>query len=105
MKTISDNLPEKFNINKMGKVAELTLNINIEEILTDDRVSFHFDSYIKILVEPTREKIISEFIRFIYPLDEEFSLINKGIENKENIDYINYNIYRNEVKLFVNNNL
>ncbi|NCD07279.1 MAG: hypothetical protein EOL97_14295 [Spirochaetia bacterium] len=80
-----------------GTIYELIGNENILEKLKTvdgDEVTVYESNMTHITASISkREDMIVALIRLRYNLDDEFALINKGIEDSQNQDYMNYRSY------------
>ena len=100
MRVNSTERPNKFWHNEIGDKVELVLHENIEEVTKDGEVSFDSDMSFGVAAN-NRDEIIAGFIHLKYSVDKEMALINKGIADNENQEYLAYREFVNEVKDFV----
>lgn len=98
IKNQSTSSPQELQVRKLsGNIYEFIghQNITQEIIIRDDKQvtvynsdTTHITSHIN-----SRDEMISALIRLRYTQDAEFALINKGIENSMNVEYVAYRDY------------
>ena len=100
MKAQSDIKPEIFTKSR----KKLFFNFNIEEVMIENEeeshITFEYD-YVEI-INKKRSTLIKALMRNSYALEDEIALINNNAEGKT-IEYKKYLIFRNNVKMVVNN--
>jgi hypothetical protein len=87
-----------FNITEVPAVAD-----NMQEE-SGEQTAFEYDSVL-IWGNPDYAKIVPAVINDRYNKDDEFSLVNKGVEDNANADYVAYREWVNKVKEMVKNDL
>lgn len=100
MRASSTTAPAKFWFNVIGDKVELFLHENIVEVTKEEETHYESDMYFGV-ADNNRDAIIAGFVRLKYSIDKEFALLNKGIANPTNVDYISYRDYVQEVKNFI----
>lgn len=95
----SNTKPEDFSIRSLGgEVYELISHSNVETANVSDgegnQTTMHNSDMIIMRVElKSRSEAIVSLIRLKYSQDDEYALINKGIEDKNNQEYLDYRAY------------
>lgn len=87
--THSNIRPQELKVQVYGNKIEISTAWNIIEV--DE--GFEFEHKIKIVNKTTREDLIAHLIHLRYNQDAEFSLVNKGIQNHLNGEYVSYRNY------------
>lgn len=107
MKNETTIQPIRLSYRKLsGSLYEVELNENIvqsertheditETIYTSDR-------FANIIEVNSNDDIIVGLIRLKYSQNDEYALLNKGIANNQDIEYLTYREYVEEVKEFFN---
>lgn len=72
-------------------------NLNAEQRTLDEITQYVCDS-VAIEGEPTRDKLIAAGMQARYSRDDEFALINKGVADASDPEYLAYLAYRVSVK-------
>jgi hypothetical protein len=99
MKAQSTIKPEMLKINKLGKYQELILCENIVETINNENgIIYEYDLTLRTSYVNNKDGLISTMIKLKYSIDDEFALINKGISDPLNNDYIRYREYVNWCK-------
>ncbi|MCK9577339.1 MAG: hypothetical protein M0R51_15655 [Clostridia bacterium] len=102
MKTQSTIKPDKFKIKDLGKVKEIMLCENITETQNEEGDTiYEYDMVMVTTKSTTRDEIISDLVHLKYTYDNEIALLNKGLKNAQDIEYIAYRNYVDECKYFV----
>ena len=100
MKTQSTVSPEQFTINDLGKNREVKLCYNIEQTLNEDGdIIFVYDMELHTVSRDVNS--ISALVNLRYSPDDEIALLNKGITDSTDIEYVTYRNYVDEVKNFI----
>jgi hypothetical protein len=85
-----------------GKLYEVELNENItqEERTHEDTTETIYisDRYSNVVSVESKDDLIAGLIRLKYSVNDEYALLNKGIANAQNIEYIAYREYVEECK-------
>jgi len=80
-----------------GTIYELIGNENVtpkQKVLDGEEVTVYESELTHITTSITRrDEMISALIRLRYTQDDEFALINKGIQNSEDVEYKAYRSY------------
>lgn len=99
MKTQSTVRPEKFKIKDLGKVKEISLCENITETQNEENDTiYEYDMVMVTTKSTTRDDIISDLVHLKYTYDQEIALLNKGLQDVNNSEYIAYRNYVAECK-------
>ena len=99
MKSQSTVRPEQFTINDLGKKKEIKLCENIVEIINEDgETLYEYDMELQTISKDTN--LIGALIHLKYTYDDELALLNKGLLDNQNIDYIAYRNYVLQVKAY-----
>ncbi|MDR1582057.1 MAG: hypothetical protein LBS55_02170 [Prevotellaceae bacterium] len=77
---------------------------NIQEEREEEKTAFEYET-VHIWWSPNYAKIVTAIISEQYSKDDEIALLNKGIENISNADYVAYREWVNSVKTMVKNDL
>ena len=94
----STQVPDDTTIRHLsGTIYELIGNENVtpkQKIMDGEEVTVYESELTHITTSITRrDEMISALIRLRYTQDAEFALINKGIANSTNTEYITYRAY------------
>jgi hypothetical protein len=95
----SNIIPEVLAVRKLGKdLYEIVSNENIETVNKIDENGLNqtvFASDMSIVRQEikNRSEMIAALIRIKYTSDDEYALINKGISDKDNAEYVAYRQY------------
>jgi hypothetical protein len=99
MKTQSTVKPDKFKINDLGRFKEVILCENIIETQNEEGDTlYEYDMTMATTQSQTRDDLIADLIHLKYTYDQEIALLNKGLQDVNNIEYIAYRDYVNECK-------
>jgi hypothetical protein len=99
MKTQSTVRPNKFKINDLGRFKEVILCENIIETQNEEGDTlYEYDMTMETTQSQTRDDLIADLIHLKYTYDQEIALLNKGLQDVNNIEYIAYRDYVNECK-------
>lgn len=99
MRTQSTVRPNKFKIKDLGKVKEVILCENITETQNEDGdIIYEYDMSMKTVQSQTRDDLIADLVHLKYTYDQEITLLNKGLQDVNNIEYIAYRNYVSECK-------
>ena len=99
MKTQSTIKPNKFKINDLGRFKEVILCENIIETQNEDGDTlYEYDMIMATTQSQTRDDLIADFINLKYTYDQEIALLNKGLQDINNIEYVTYRDYVFECK-------
>jgi hypothetical protein len=99
MKTQSTFKPNKFKINDLGRFKEVILCENIIETQNEEGDTlYEYDMTMATTQSQTRDDLIADLIHLKYTYDQEIALLNKGLQDVNNIEYIAYRDYVNECK-------
>jgi hypothetical protein len=84
-------------------------NFNIKEVPVttesgEEKTAFEYET-VHIWGKPDYVKIVTAIISEQYSKDDEIALINKGIEDRDNADYMAYREWINSVKTMIKNDL
>jgi ketopantoate reductase len=102
MKTQSTVRPEKFKIKDLGKVKEVILCENITETQNEEGdILYEYDMIMVTTKSQSRDDIIRYLVHLKYTHDNEISLLNKGLQNAQDVEYIAYREYVSECKSLV----
>ena len=98
IKQESTQVPDDTAIRHLsGTIYELIGNENVtpkQKIMDGEEVTVYESELTHITTSITRrDEMISALIRLRYTQDAEFALINKGIQNSENVEYKAYRSY------------
>lgn len=98
IKQESTQVPDDTAIRHLsGTIYELIGNENVtpkQKVLDGEEVTVYESDLTHITTSITRrDEMISALIRLRYTQDAEFALINKGIQNSENVEYVQYRNY------------
>lgn len=94
MKTQSTIKPNKFKINNLGGFKEVILCENIIETQNEEGdILYEYDMTLAKTKSQTRDDLISDLIHLKYSYDQEIALLNKGLQDLNNIEYIAYRNY------------
>lgn len=96
----STTMPNKFWQNQIGDKVELILHENIVETVREDETIFESDMYFGV-ADNNRDAIIAGFVRLKYSIDKEFALLNKGIADPLNEEFVEYRNFVEEIKAHV----
>lgn len=99
MKTQSTFKPNKFKINDLGRFKEVILCENIIETQNEEGDTlYEYDMTMATTQSQTRDDLIADLIHLKYTYDQEIALLNKGLLDNQNQEYIAYRDYVNECK-------
>jgi hypothetical protein len=103
MKNETTLQPIRLSYRKLsGNLYEVELNENIitEQIQHEDTTETIYirDRYSSVVRVDNNGDLIVGLIRLKYTQDDEYALINKGIANNQDIDYLAYREYVSECK-------
>lgn len=99
MKTQSTFKPNKFKINDLGRFKEVILCEDIIETQNEEGDTlYEYDMTMATTQSQTRDDLIADLIHLKYTYDQEIALLNKGLQDVNNIEYIAYRDYVNECK-------
>ena len=106
MKNETTIQPVKLSYRKLsGSFYEVELNENIvqSEQTHEDTTEtmYSSDRYSNIITVNSNDDIIVGLIRLKYSQDDEYALINKGIANNQDVEYLTYRDYVSECKNLV----
>lgn len=102
MKTQSTIKPNKFKINSLGGFKEVILCENIIETQNEEGDTlYEYDMTLAKTKSQTRDDLISDLIHLKYSYDQEIALLNKGLQDVNNVEYVAYRAYVNECKAVV----
>jgi hypothetical protein len=98
IKNQSTSSPQEIQVRKLsGNLYEFIGHTNItQEVINreDEQVAVYNSDMTHLTVRiNSRDEMISALIRLRYTQDAEFALINKGIANSTNTEYITYRAY------------
>jgi len=98
IKQESTQVPDDIAIRHLsGTIYELIGNENVtpkQKVLDGEEVTVYESELTHITTSITRrDEMISALIRLRYTQDDEFALINKGIQNSEDVEYKAYRSY------------
>ena len=98
IKNQSTSIPQDLQVRKLsGNIYEFIGHTNItqETIMRDDeQVTVYNSDMVHITTRiNSRDEMISALIRLRYTQDAEFALINKGIQDSTNVEYVAYRAY------------
>lgn len=98
IKQESTQVPDDIAIRHLsGTIYELIGNENVtpkQKVLDGEEVTVYESELTHITTSITRrDEMISALIRLRYTQDAEFALINKGIQNSEDVEYKAYRSY------------
>jgi len=98
IKNQSTSIPQDLQVRKLsGNIYEFIGHTNItQEVITrdDEQVTVYNSDMVHITTRiNSRNEMISALIRLRYTQDAEFALINKGIQNLEDVEYKAYRSY------------
>ena len=93
MKAQSNVKPDTFTLNDLGKKKEIILCENITEFTNDDGLFYEYDMTLVTAVINNRDDLIVALVRCKYSIDDEFAVLNKGIADNTNAEYIAYRDY------------
>ena len=100
MKTQSTVRPEQFTINDLGKKREVKLCYNIEQTSNEDgEIIFVYDMELHTVSRDINS--ISALVNLKYDYNDELALLNKGITDSADIEYVAYRNYVAEIKNFI----
>lgn len=107
IKQESTQVPDDTAIRHLsGTIYELIGNENVtpkQKVLDGEEVTVYESDLTHITASITsRDEMISALIRLRYTQDTEFALINKGIQNSEDVEYQEYRAYVNSCKVLAN---
>lgn len=101
MKTQSTIKPEKFKVIELGIKKEIVLCENITNFTNEENeVLYEYDMTMQTVDKDS--DLIAEFIHLKYDYDDEIALLNKGLLDNQDIEYLAYRDYVEEVKEFFN---
>ena len=99
MKNQSTIRPNKFKINDLGRFKEVILCENIIETQNEDGDTlYEYDMVMTTTKSQTRDDLIADLIHLKYTYDQEIALLNKGLQDVNNSEYIAYRNYVAECK-------
>jgi len=106
MKNETTIQPIRLSYRKLsGNVYEVELNENIvpSEQTNEDitETIYTSDRYSNIITVNSNDDIIVGLIRLKYSINDEYALLNKGIANNQDVEYIAYRDYVTECKNIV----
>jgi hypothetical protein len=102
MKTQSTIRPNKFKINDLGRFKEVILCENIIETQNEEGGTlYEYDMSMITTQSQTRDDLIADFVHLKYTHDQEIALLNKGLQDVNDVEYIAYRNYVSECKVFV----
>lgn len=91
MQAEMDSAPVDFQVRNLGgNRYEILQNKNVIKEETGDRIIYHAETVVQSVDISSRSEGIVAFIRMRYTQDDEFALINKGIFNNQNQEYLAY---------------
>ena len=98
IKNQSTSSPQEIQVRKLsGNLYEFIGHTNItQEVINreDEQVAVYNSDMTHLTVRiNSRDEMISALIRLRYTQDAEFALINKGIANSTNTEYVAYRAY------------
>ena len=98
IKNQSTSIPQDLQVHKLSvNIYEFIGHTNItHEVITsdDEQVTVYNSDMVHITTRiNSRDEMISALIRLRYTQDAEFALINKGIQNSEDVEYKAYRSY------------
>ena len=98
IKNQSTSIPQDLQVRKLsGNIYEFIGHTNITQeviIRDDEQVTVYNSDMVHITTRiNSRDEMISALIRLRYTQDAEFALINKGIQNSEDVEYKAYRSY------------
>ena len=98
IKNQSTSIPQDLQVRKLsGNIYEFIGHTNItQEVITrdDEQVTVYNSDMVHITTRiNSRDEMISALIRLRYTQDDEFALINKGIQNSNDVEYKAYRSY------------
>jgi len=97
MKTQSTVRPKQFTINDLGKKQEIKLCENIVEITNEDGdLLYEYDMELQTILKGAN--LTGALIHLKYTYDDEISLLNKGLLDNLDIEYVAYKDYVAQVK-------
>ena len=100
MKTQSTVRPEQFTINDLGKKREVKLCYNIEQTSNEDgEIIFVYDMELHTVSRDINS--ISALVNLKYDYNDELALLNKGITDSADVEYVAYRNYVAEIKNFI----
>ena len=100
MKTQSTVRPEQFTINDLGKKREVKLCYNIEQTSNEEGdIIFVYDMELHTVSRDINS--ISALVNLKYDYNDELALLNKGIADSADIEYVAYRNYVAEIKNFI----
>ena len=100
MKTQSTIRPEQFTINDLGKKREVKLCYNIEQTSNEEGdIIFVYDMELHTVSRDINS--ISALVNLRYSHDDEMALLNKGITDSADTEYVAYRDYVLEIKNFI----
>lgn len=107
IKQESTQVPDDTTIRHLsGTIYELIGNENVtpkQKVLDGKKVTVYESDLTHITTSITsRDEMISALIRLRYAQDAEFALINKGIQNSNDVEYQAYRSYVNSCKVLAN---
>ena len=106
MKNETTIQPTRLSYRKLNEILyEVELNENITEFerTHEDTTEtmYSSDRFANVVMVEKDDDIIVGLIRLKYSQDDEYALINKGIENNQDVEYLTYRDYVNECKNLV----
>jgi len=100
MKTQSTVRPEQFTINDLGKKREVKLCYNIEQTSNEEGdIIFVYDMELHTVSRDINS--ISALVNLRYDYNDELALLNKGITDSADVEYVAYRNYVAEIKNFI----
>ena len=107
MKNETNVQPTRLSYRQLsGNLYEVELNENIttEERTHEDitETIYISDRYSSVVIVESKDDLIVGLIRLKYSQNDEYALINKGIVNNQDIEYLAYRDYVEECKVIAN---
>jgi hypothetical protein len=94
-----DYVPVDFQVRNFGNSCfEIMQNKNVVREESGERVIYKAETTLQTAIITTKSEGVVALIRMVYSQDDEFALINKGISDPLNNDYIRYREYVNWCK-------
>ena len=98
----SYEVPKVLEVHQIGSIYfELSFKENISQSEKDGQVIYNYDETLKIVEAHNINALKVEFVRLRFTQDDEFALINKGIANPSDEEYLAYREYVNACKVVV----
>ena len=96
-KTLSNVAPDDLYVKKIGNKYEIMRAKNIDTIISETEDGpeelYQYDLIIRHASIFSRDHAVGVFVELEYSKDDEMSMINKGIAEKSDLDYIEYREY------------